>query len=193
MQLTPLIQKAINYSAKLHAGQVRKAEIDLPYVSHPYCVAWIVAHYCQDEEVIAAALLHDVIEDVANYNLSSLEHDFGQRVANLVRSVSEVDKSEKMDRQSWQQRKEHYLAKIQLAEEGALYISAADKIHNLRSLVSAYQERGEQIWRAFHNPAGSKLWFYHEVLAVLQERLDSPIVAELEEAYQQAKLALNIE
>ncbi|MEI6379195.1 MAG: HD domain-containing protein [Candidatus Falkowbacteria bacterium] len=192
MKLTPLIQKAINYAAKLHAGQVRKASIELPYISHPYSVAWIVADYCQDEEVIAAALLHDVIEDVAGYSLAALELDFGPRVASLVQSVSEVDKSVGMSQLPWRERKDAYLANLKTNEEGALYITAADKIHNLQSLIEAYLDRGEQIWSDFHSPADSKLWFYHEVLLILEKRLASPIVAELAKVYEQAVTVMNI-
>ena len=186
MKLTVKIQQAINLAAKLHNGQVRKADIDLPYISHCFSVAWLAANYTKDEEVVIAALLHDTIEDTG-YTVAALEKDFGARVAQLVKEVSEVDKKSEMETINWQERKEKYLANLQTAEEGALIISAADKIHNLQSLVASYKERGELVWQAFKAPANKKLWLYEEVLKILELRLKNKIVAHLRQSLKEAK------
>lgn len=186
MKLTPKIQQAINLAARLHNGQVRKADIDLPYISHCFSVAWLAANYTKDEEVVIAALLHDTIEDTG-YTLAAIEKEFGMRVATLVKEVSEVSKKSEMDTINWQARKEKYLANLQAAEEGALIISAADKIHNLQSLVLSYQERGELVWQAFKAPADKKLWLYEEVLKILDVRLKNKIVLELKQSLKEAK------
>ena len=168
-QLSDRLQKAINLASKLHFGQVRKGD-GLPYVSHPFSVAWILSNYTKDEDIIIAGLLHDVLEDVAGYYHGDLEKDFGPVVADIVKELSE-DKNpnvESDDKATWEYRKKKYLKDLEHHSKGALMVCAADKIHNLQAMINAYREQGETLSDKFNAPLDKRLWFYEEVLEVLE-------------------------
>lgn len=193
MKLTPSIQKAINLASCLHAGQVRKGNDDLPYISHPYSVAWILSNYTKDEDVVVAGILHDVLEDVEAYHYDDLLRDFGEKVAQIVDGVSEDRESDLKTTDklsSWEGRKLSYLNKIKKGSEESLILCAADKIHNLQSMIDAYLERGEDLWKSFNSPKDKKLWLYKEVLKVVKLKLNNPIVDELEKLYNRAEKIL---
>ncbi|MFZ4648385.1 MAG: HD domain-containing protein [Patescibacteria group bacterium] len=192
MKLSPRIQQAINLASRLHEGQVRKGDIHLPYISHPVSVAWILSNYTDDEDIIIAGLLHDVLEDVKNYYYGDLLKTFGERVAQIVKGVSEdKNPNEEIDEAAtWLERKNKYLAALEDDSDEALMVCAADKIHNLQSMINAYQVKGEALWDHFNAPKEKKLWLYEEIAKLLKERLNSPIVAELESVYAQAEKIL---
>jgi (p)ppGpp synthase/HD superfamily hydrolase len=189
MKLTPKIQKAINLSSELHAGQVRKGDDNLPYISHPYSVA---CNYTNDEDIIVSGLLHDVLEDVKGYYYDDMVRDFGEKIAQIVKGVSE-DKDpnvESEEKATWEERKRKYLNTLESDSEESLMVCAADKIHNLQSMMDAYQVKGETLWNNFNSPKEKKLWLYKEVLKILKVRLNSLIVAELDAVYRQAEKIL---
>lgn len=189
MQLTKNIQKAITKSAVLHKDQVRK-EKDAPFVIHPYSVAIILSGYTNDEDTIVAGLLHDVLEDVPGYYESDMIRDFGEKVTEIVKGVTEEkdpNDSTKNEKETWLYRKNKYLDRLRKDSKESLMVSAADKIHNLSSTINAYKERGEDAFRNFNSTIEERLWFNGEVLNVLKERLDNKIVVELEEKHKEAK------
>lgn len=189
MPLSPKIQKAINTASRLHLGQVRKTDLALPYISHPVSVAFIVSQYTKDEDIIAAALLHDVLEDVKGYYYEDMVRDFGERVANIVKGVSE-DKDPNLEtdeKENWEERKRKYLEGLKNDSDESLMVCCADKIHNLQSMIDAYAEQGESLWDCFNSPKEKKLWIYEEILKYMKTRLDSPIVSQFEEIYKQAE------
>lgn len=190
MKLTPTILKAINEACRLHNGQFRKVEQDLPYVSHCIAVAWLVAEAGGNETAVAAAFLHDTLEDVPGYSYEKLVSDFGEDIAIVVREVSE-DEEKGGPRAPWKLRKEGYLKHLKIASQEALLVAAADKIHNLRSMIESYLKHGEVIWKTFHATNDEKLWFYEQVLLVLQKRLDSPLVEELAKVLNEARYNFN--
>ncbi|HRY36271.1 MAG TPA: HD domain-containing protein [Candidatus Magasanikbacteria bacterium] len=183
MNFTPLVQKAIDMSARLHNGQNRKNDETLPYVSHCFSVACILSQYTGKPEVIAAGLLHDVLEDVKGYTYYDLLRDFGPEVANLVKAVSEdKDPNAKTDkRASWMKRKKGYLENLQKHGSGAMLICAADKINNLRSVTAWYLETGEKTWEKFNSSVKNQIWYYQEVLRILKIGLrGNTIISSLE-------------
>ena len=189
MKLTPRIQQAINLASRLHLGQVRKGDIDLPYISHPFSVAWILSNYTDDEDIIIGGLLHDTLEDVKGYYYEDLKRDFGTKVAEIVKGVSE-DKDpniESDEKATWEDRKTKYLAGLDNDSDESLMVCAADKIHNLQSMINAYQEKGEALWDNFNSPKEKKLWLYEEIAKTLHIRLNSSIVSELEAVYREAE------
>ena len=192
MKLTPVIEKAIGMSARLHRHQERR-DSETPYAMHPYAVAFLISEYTDDEETIAAALMHDVLEDVRGYEYEDLVNDFGKRIASIVLEVSEERSpyfSMKKDRQTWRYRKERYLENLKSASKEALLVAAGDKYHNLFALVRAYREHGEDLWKKFHAPEPKKesiLWFYKTAIEILDHRLDSPIVKEMKKLYTKAE------
>lgn len=188
MQLKPKIRKAIERAAKLHEGQDRKTD-DLPYIIHPFTVAWTVAQHTDDEDVVAAALLHDVLEDVAGYSADDMTREFGGRVTAIVRELSE-DKDpavEEDKRATWQDRKDKYLAGLEEDSSEALMICAADKLHNLNTLLDAVRADGDSVQARFNAPFDRQLWFYGEIVRILKERLGGPLVEMLEAEYSDAK------
>ena len=189
MKLTPKIQQAINLASRLHSGQTRKGDSGLPYISHPFSVAWILSNYTDDEDVIVGALLHDVLEDVKGYYYDDLVKDFNERVAQIVKGVSEdKDPNIESDGQAtWETRKLKYLAGLENDSDESLLVCCADKIHNLQSMIDAYKEKGEELWTYFNSPKDKKLWIYQEILKFMKKRLNSPIVSELEDVYSQAE------
>lgn len=192
MKLTHRIQQAINLASRLHSGQVRKGDVDLPYISHPFSVAWILSNYTDDEDIIIGGLLHDTLEDVKGYYYEDLKRDFGVKVAEIVKGVSE-DKDpniESDDKATWEDRKTKYLAGLDNDSDESLMVCAADKIHNLQSMINAYQEKGEALWDSFNSPKDKKLWLYEEIAKILHKRLNNPIVGELEAVYREAEKIL---
>lgn len=187
MMLTPKISKAINRASVLHFGQKRKAD-GLPFITHPFAVAFILLNYTDDEDVIIAGLLHDVIEDVEDYSEKDFQKEFGEKVFKMVMDVSEdtVLKKEKGAKESWHIRKEKYLEHLRNCDEDSLMISCADKIHNTMSLIDAFKEQGDKILKFFDSSLAEKNWFHEEVLKILQKRLKNPIVKELEKVHQEA-------
>jgi len=142
--------------------------------------------------VIISGLLHDTLEDVKGYYYEDLKRDFGTKVAEIVKGVSE-DKDpnvESDDKATWEDRKTKYLAGLDNDSNESLMVCAADKIHNLRSMIDAYQEKGEALWDSFNSPKDKKLWLYEEIVKILQKRLNSPIVSELEAVYREAEKIL---
>lgn len=186
MILTPKIQLAINEAAVLHREQKRKGA-DIPYVTHLFAVAVILSNYTDDEDVIAAGLLHDTLEDVPGYTQEDIEKSFGERVASIVKEVTEEKYTGQNEKATWQKRKEGYLEKLKYDSEEAMLVCAADKIHNLSSMIEGFKAQGEKYLENFNSSSGDKLWFYEEVLKVLEERFKSPIVEELEESLSEAK------
>jgi len=164
---TTRINKAINAAAVLHDGQARKGD-DLPYVVHPFSVALILMDYTEDEDVIVAGILHDTIEDTA-YTKEQMEEEFGKRVTDFVLDVTEKDKA-----LPWQQRKDDYLKHLLATGHESKLICAADKLHNLQSMLDAFRKFGEKSYAKFNAPVDKKLWFYEECLKVFKNDKDMP-------------------
>ena len=193
MVFTNKIQKALNFAAKKHDGQIRKSS-KFPYIVHPFSVFIILSKYTQDEDVLAAALLHDVLEEVNGYFYEDLKKDFGEKVANIVRGVSE-DKDfydGEDDRETWQERKDKYLANLKNDTAESLLVCAADKIHNLKSMSRIYEEMGDQMWQDFNAPLEKQIWYYGSVIEILKEKLDNIIVNELEEEFNNFEKVITI-
>lgn len=190
MFLTPKIESAIKRATSLHDGQKRKVS-GLPYVVHPYAVAFLLAHYTDDEDVIIAGLLHDVLEDVPGYTEDDLVAEFGARVTAIVKEVTEdYTEAAKMDhslrRQGWKERKEKYLSNLSDDSPEALLVTTADKIHNLRSLINDYGVHRETTWERLGNKERI-FWFYSETVRVISDHLDHPLAEELRKTFDEAK------
>ncbi|MDP3986000.1 MAG: HD domain-containing protein [Candidatus Veblenbacteria bacterium] len=190
IHFTPRVRAALDKAEQLHKGQTRKS-LAIPYITHPINVATIVAGYTLDEDVIIAAYLHDTLED-CDYSLVQLKHEFGERVASIVAEVTEdIELKHRLgSRASWQERKQKYLEHLKVASQEALLVATADKIDNLNTMSAAYKLKGAAIWEAFSASPDKQLWFYGQVLALLRERLKSPIVDELKQAYRKVEAIL---
>lgn len=157
-----MIKEAAEFAAKAHEGAVRKGS-SIPYIVHPYEAAVIVSGLTSDPEVIAAALLHDVIED-AGITYEYLLEQFGDRVAELVRGESE-DKSK-----SWQERKQATICHMEHASREEKMICLGDKLSNLRSMAVDWLVAGDSVWLKFREKDKRKQeWYYRGILEQLSE------------------------
>lgn len=194
MFLTERIEKAIIKATVLHAAQRRKVS-EVPYIVHPYSVAFLLAHYSDDEDVIIAGLLHDVLEDVPGYTEMHLKNDFGDRVLSIVKEVSEdFTEAEKENHSlrgnSWRERKEKYLKNLSNDSQEALLVATADKVHNMRSMMAEYREHGTGVWQHFKRDPREMLWFYSEASRIISERLTHPLVTEMQSILGEVKEAI---
>ncbi|MFA5248953.1 MAG: HD domain-containing protein [Candidatus Paceibacterota bacterium] len=181
MQLTPQIQRAINFSAKKHCRQKRNDK--LPFIVHPFSVAWILSDHCDDQDTIAAAFLHDILEDVEGYSYHDMVRDFGKKIADIVKGVTEpkISRFKTAGKLYWRESKQGYLDNLRAAPKESILVAAADKIHNLRSMIGAYNEVGDKFWKRFVGSPQDQVWFYREAFKVIQERIGrEDIVKELE-------------
>lgn len=178
MNHTPQIKKALQFAARKHDGQYRKEIQPLPYITHLISVALLVAEGGADDDTVTAALLHDTIEDTATTR-EEIAHEFNERVANLVETVTEPKDAEL----SWRMRKEHYLAKIEAGSDEALLVSLADKIDNIESKVAAFEREGAALLARWQQPFAEYLWYHEEVARIAKKRLpDHPLTLRLVEA-----------
>ncbi|MCA9041662.1 MAG: bifunctional (p)ppGpp synthetase/guanosine-3',5'-bis(diphosphate) 3'-pyrophosphohydrolase [Planctomycetaceae bacterium] len=166
MIYSEMIERALRLSARAHREQCRKSS-DLPYVIHPVAVALILtqAGFEQEETVLTAALLHDVVEDTP-VTLEQLEreHAFPDEVINLVNELSEQKRDEAGNKISWKARKEHHLEVIRQSSLGACAVVLADKLHNLKSTLIDLQHVGPKIWDRFNSSEEEFLWYHHSML-----------------------------
>lgn len=184
MFLTPKIEQAIVRATVLHQSQKRKVS-GVPYIVHPYAVAFLLAHYTDDEDVIIAGLMHDALEDVPEYTEAMLREEFGERAFRIVKEVTEdylqggQGKRLAQDSASWRQRKAGYIENLKNDSQEALLVATADKIHNMRGLIDEYRVHGESVWEKFRRPGSDLLWFYQTAAEAIGERLEHPLVDEM--------------
>lgn len=165
-----LVEKAIRIAAKAHEGQKRK-EGDIPYIAHSFAVALKLQKYNFPDTVIAAALVHDVLEDT-DFSPESLRAQLGEEVYALVAPVTHDDSL------SWEEKKKKYIEEVRTAPEGSKAIATADKIHNAESFLFAYDIQGAALWEYFNAGRDKKIWFEEAMLKMLQETWHHPLVDE---------------
>jgi (p)ppGpp synthase/HD superfamily hydrolase len=184
MNHTPEIKRAIQFAARKHHGQFRKESEPLPYITHPFSTALLVAETGADDETVIAALLHDTLEDTDTTE-EEITGAFGRRVANIVIEVTEPA-DEVGHVLEWKERKKMYLAQIELGSEEALIVAMADKIDNIESRLEGFKHEGLQFSRKWSQSEDSYLWFYGAVLHIAEEKLPKhPLTKRLREAYRQ--------
>ena len=149
--------RAVRFAAQAHHGQMRKLG-NIPFIVHPIAVAALLAEYYPEQEMIIAAILHDIVEDTP-YNLTDIEQRFGPKVALLVDGVSEQDKS-----LSWKERKAAYFSRLQNAPIEVIRLSAADKYHNLVALMDFWKSDGDAIFDHFNADKQQTMTKYQELI-----------------------------
>lgn len=169
MNHTPQIKKAIQFVARKHHGQLRKETEPLPYITHLFSVALLVAEDGADDDVVTAALLHDTIEDTGTTREEIVEA-FNGRVATLVESVSEPKEIDGR-KLSWKEKKEHYLKHLEGSSDDAVLIATADKVDNIESKFEAFEREGEKLFAQWQQPTEQYAWYHGEVLRIAQKRL----------------------
>ena len=149
--------RAFQFAAEKHAGQTRKAST-IPYIAHLMGVASLVLEAGGDEDLAIAALLHDVVEDCGGAPmLKEVRRRFGSRVAKVVDGCTDAETDPKP---SWRERKEKYIQHLKNADEDTRLVGAADKLNNVRSILSDYRAIGESVWSRFNGGREGTLWYY---------------------------------
>lgn len=181
------INHAFAFAAKHHDRQVRKGT-KLPYLTHPANVAVILTRYDRDEDSIVAGILHDVVEDCVRegYTRQTLEQrigeKFGESVLNTILQVTHRKLDDDGAELSSVQKKEDYLERLSHAEEAALWVCAADKIHNARSVLADLRRTVEPnaVWGRFSGGrTGTVKWYRDVYERVKSLGFDQPIMDEL--------------
>jgi (p)ppGpp synthase/HD superfamily hydrolase len=181
------INHAFAFAAKHHDRQVRKGT-KLPYLTHPANVAVILTRYDRDEDSVVAGILHDVVEDCVRegYTRQTLElrigEKFGESVLQTVLQVTHRKLDDDGVELSSSQRKEDYLERLSEAEESALWVCAADKIHNARSVLADLRRTVEPnaVWSRFSGARAGTVKWYRDVYERLKFLgFDEPIMEEL--------------
>lgn len=179
------IEQAIRAVTILHEDQLRRGTVPLPYVSHLFAVMMILRDYTTDEDTLVAALLHDTLEDT-DYTEDELIEDFGGPVAEIVLAVTEP-KSSGENKLSWMERKKAYLKNIKKADEKALLVCAADKIHNFRSTVEEYYDAHSRFIQDFGPNLDDRLEVYQGISNTLNSKLKNDIVHEFNTTFTEYK------
>ena len=155
--LGPRLQRAFRYAAEKHAGQTRK-KTAVPYLSHLMAVSSLVLENGGDEDLAIAGLLHDVVEDCGGMpRLREVERKFGERVAKVVEGCTDSFTDPKPP---WLERKQNYLERLKREDDETRLVSACDKLHNVRTVLSDYREQGESVWQRFAGKREGTLWYY---------------------------------
>jgi (p)ppGpp synthase/HD superfamily hydrolase len=169
--------RAFQFAAAKHAGQTRKAST-IPYIAHLMGVASLVLEAGGDEELAIAALLHDVVEDCGGAPmLKEVRRRFGKRVAQVVDGCTDSNIDPKPP---WRERKENYLRHLKRADAGTRLVSAADKLNNIRSILTDYREIGESVWARFNGGREGTLWYYRALRDEFRRGQGNRIVREYE-------------
>lgn len=155
--------KAKRFAEKAHAGQYRKTG-NIPYITHPIRVAALLESSGASDELVCAGYLHDVVEDTT-IGIDEIEKEFGERVADLVRSHTE-DKSK-----TWKERKQHTIDILKTAEPEVKQLIIADRLDNLLSLEADLQRIGPDVWNVFNAGYEDQKWYNMELLKHMDDGL----------------------
>jgi (p)ppGpp synthase/HD superfamily hydrolase len=170
-------EEALTYAARLHRDQTRKAT-GIPYVTHLLAVAAIVGENGGTEDEVVAALLHDAPEDQGGETrLAEIRERFGAEVADIVAGNSDTYQEPKPP---WRGRKERYVAHVARAPHSVRLVSAADKLHNARSVLADLRCLGEDLWPRFNGGREGTLWYYRALVEAFRSAGSNPVVEELD-------------
>ena len=159
-----LVSEAIAFAVKAHDGMRRKKS-EAPYILHPMEAAVIVGTMSDDQNLIAAAALHDVVED-ADISIEEIEEKFGRRVRELVESETEDKRAELPPGETWRIRKQESLDALEKTQDiGVLMVWLGDKLANMRSIYRDFKIEGEAMWQRFNqkNPK-EQAWYYRTIV-----------------------------
>ncbi|MBQ9653033.1 MAG: bifunctional (p)ppGpp synthetase/guanosine-3',5'-bis(diphosphate) 3'-pyrophosphohydrolase [Bacteroidales bacterium] len=165
---TALLDRAIIFAVRAHAGTERRGK-GFPYIVHPMEAVEIVATITPDQELLAAAALHDTVEDT-DVTVDDIRREFGDRIANLVASESDVFEEGVSEEDSWHARKQAAIDRLASASHDAKIVALGDKLSNMRAIARDYAVKGDELWKIFHakDPADHE-WHYRGLADSLRE------------------------
>ena len=174
---------AITYALNIHAAQMRKGA-ETPYLGHLLGVTSLVIEHGGDEEQAMAAVLHDAIEDCGAEQAGIISARFGARVAAIVQGCTDADT---IPKPPWQARKEAYIAHLEDASQDVLLVSASDKLHNARAILTDLQTHGPVVFERFKSGQDKTIWYYEALAKVFSRRLPGALSRDLDVTVQQIK------
>jgi (p)ppGpp synthase/HD superfamily hydrolase len=178
--LTARFTKALALAAHIHRLQARKGT-QVPYMAHILGVASIALEHGANEDEAIAAVLHDAIEDApkrlgATAVRGAIEERFGADVLMIVEGCTDTDIQPKPP---WMRRKEQYVRRIAHEDASTLLVSASDKLHNVRAILSDVRAEGIGFFDRFNKEAGmdGTIGYYRGLVIAFRkrnERLEDP-------------------
>ena len=176
---TSLLDRAILFAVRAHAGTERRGK-GFPYIVHPMEAMEIVATMTADQELLAAAALHDTVEDT-DVTVEQLRAEFGDRIAGLVAAESDAFVEGVSDEDSWHTRKQAAIDRLARAPHDAKMVALGDKLSNMRAIARDYAVQGDALWNIFHakDPKDHE-WHYRGLAESLRELQDTFAFQEFE-------------
>ena len=188
--LTPRFDAALHFAADVHRTQVRKATT-IPYLAHLMSVCALVLENGGDEDLAIAALLHDAVEDADDGEAmrTEIRARFGDRVLQVVDGCSDAVAVPGAAKPPWRQRKEAYLRHIAAERDpGVLLVSACDKLHNGRALVTDLRTLGPAVWSRFSSPdPADHLWYHGSLATLFRGRVPAPLADALRRTFEEMR------
>ena len=177
MQLSSKFHEALDYANSHHKDKARKSTT-IPYMCHPLGVASLVIEAGGTEIEAIAALLHDVAEDHGGEpRLAEIKELFGDDVERIVRACSDSITEDPDVKDDWKERKLAHIAKLKNATQDVLIVTAADKAHNARSIVTDLHIEGSKVWGRFSvKSPKSIIWYYESMYKILKKKDVSPVL-----------------
>ena len=166
---TTLFDEAAKFAIEAHRGTERRGK-SYPYIIHPMEAVSIVATITNDQEILAAAILHDTVEDT-DVTLEQIREHFGDRVAKLVQHETGPDSHDL----SWRERKAIQVSQLANAPLESKVMAIGDKLSNMRGIAFDYRRIGDEVWKLFHSPNGKPdvEWYYRSLADALSDLSDT--------------------
>lgn len=176
---TELLDRAIVFAVKAHAGTERRGK-GFPYIVHPMEAMEIVATMTPDQELLAAAALHDTVEDT-DVTVDRIRAEFGDRIASIVAGESDEMPAGVSEEDSWHSRKRAAIERLAAAPRDVKIVALGDKLSNMRAIARDYAVQGDALWNLFHakDPADHE-WHYRGLADSLRELEDTAAYKEFE-------------
>ena len=176
---TTLLDRAIVFAVKAHAGTERRGK-GFPYIVHPMEAVEIVATITPDQELLAAAALHDTVEDT-DVTIEQIRAEFGDRIASLVGAETDLVIEGQSEQDSWHDRKRAAIDRLSKASRDAKIVAMGDKLSNMRAIARDYAVQGDALWSLFHatDPKDHE-WHYRGLADALRELKDTFAFQEFE-------------
>lgn len=169
---TDLLDRAIVFAVRAHHNSERRGK-GFPYIVHPLEAVEIVATITPDQELLAAAALHDTVEDT-DVTVDQLRQEFGDRIANLVHAESDQQMEGIPEEESWHARKQAAIDRLAAATHDAKIVAMGDKLSNMRAIYRDYITQGDELWKIFHvKDKASHEWHYRGLAQSLSELSDT--------------------
>ena len=176
---TELLDRAIIFAVKAHAGTERRGK-GFPYIVHPMEAMEIVSTMTADQELLAAAALHDTVEDT-DVTVEQLRSEFGDRIADLVDAESDVMDEGVSEEESWRARKEAGIRRLARAGRDAKIVALGDKLSNMRAIARDYAAQGDAFWGIFHaKDPKQHAWRYRALADAMRELEGTAAFSEFE-------------